>query len=150
MTLKPPRPWAWINSFSIIHHTYRCECFMAGCRKGFRVWYSIGQRTISIAKLGFDVKGSSSFIWYPHRRFQMASRILILVLQMLMKPVYRLLDFMILYFVGLCYFLFHFHISIQSTETALTAMQITIWSSCNGRTSKKRAIGLMYTIRLEK
>jgi hypothetical protein len=57
-----------------------------------------------------------------------------------------------LYFVGLCviFSLIPFPYFNQSTETALTAMQITIWSSCNGRTSKKRAIGLMYTIRARK
>jgi hypothetical protein len=44
--------------------------FTAGCRKGFRVWYSIGQRTISIAKLGFDVKGSSFLFDILYRRFQ--------------------------------------------------------------------------------
>jgi hypothetical protein len=95
------------------------------CRKGFRVWYSIGQRTISIAKLGFDVKGSSSFyLDILYRRFQMASRIINWGLADAHEASLQTIDFI---FRWLCFFrLFHFHISIQSTETALTAMQITI------------------------
>lgn len=42
--------------------------------------------------------------------------------------------------------LFHFQISIQSTEILLTAIQIPIWCNCNGSTSKKSAMGLMYKI----
>jgi hypothetical protein len=103
--------------------------FTAGCRKGFRVWYSIGQRTISIAKLGFDVKGSSSFIWISSIGVsKMASRIINSGLADAHEASLQiLLIFMIFFIFGLCviFRLFHFHISIQS-ETALTAMQITI------------------------
>jgi hypothetical protein len=60
-----------------------------------------------------------------------------------------LLDF-ILYFVVVCYF-FAYSISIfQSKVPKQHSRQCKSQFSCNGRTSKKRAIGLMYTIRLEK
>jgi hypothetical protein len=91
--------------------------FTAGCRKGFRVWYSIGQRTISIAKLGFDVKGSSSLFGYPSIGVsKMASRIIIRVLQMLMKPVYRYYWFFHdLYILG-CVLFFAYSISIFQSK----------------------------------
>jgi hypothetical protein len=42
---------------------------ISGCRKGFEFGTLYWARTISIAKLGFDDEGSSSF-YLDHRRFQ--------------------------------------------------------------------------------
>jgi hypothetical protein len=66
------------------------------------------------------------------------------------KPVYRYYWFSwSLYFVGLCviFRLFHFHISIKVPKQHSRQCKS---QCCNGRTSKKRAIGLMYTIRARK